>query len=169
MEGVLEAAPGFRPEWEAFLDRWSEEEYLPFYLGMAELAHYLVARYASGQTREFPALFHLVEEQFAENDAELENLIVVGLFEDVQNVASHREFGYQVFRKWLGPKSLAAWDEIDAGTKMVAKWASAQSRPRWWQFWRRWTDFNPDKALAMVENAELKKILEAEFRGPKER
>jgi hypothetical protein len=130
---------------------------------MSELAHYVVESYANGITVEFPNLFSAVEALLQNSDPEIENLIAVGLFEDIQNVASHRDFGAAPFRRLLGPRSLVIWDEVDAGMKQVAAWED-QNKPRWWQFWRRHRVFDAKQALEQVENPELKKIIEANYR-----
>ena len=94
---------------------------------------------------------------------EAQNLIHVGLFETIQNIASHRSFGSTVFRSWLGPRSLIVWNNADLGMKKVAAWASSQ-KPRWWQFWHRPKTFDHEAALAKVENPELRKIIEQMYR-----
>jgi hypothetical protein len=78
---------------------------------MGELAHYVVEDYGRGFTKEFPDLFSTVEASLQNPHPEFENLITVGLFEDIQNIASHREFGADVFRQWLGTRSAVIWDE----------------------------------------------------------
>jgi hypothetical protein len=130
---------------------------------MSELAHYVVESFAKGVTVEFPNLFSTVEALLQKSDPEIENLIAVGLFEDIQNIASHRDFGTAPFRQLLGPRSLVLWDEVDAGMKRVAAW-EARNKPRWWQFWRRRRVFDAKQALEQVENPELKKIIEANSR-----
>src|SRR5207244_2351427 len=54
--------------------------------------------------------------------------IWVGLLEDIQNIASHRSFGPDIFRLWLGPQSLIAWDEVNRGMQKVAEWAAQNRR-----------------------------------------
>jgi hypothetical protein len=162
VEELAAAAPNFRSRWDEFLREWEGEE-IPWFVGAGELAHYVVESYARGVTVEFPNLFSTVEALLQSPDPELENLIAVGLFEDIQNIASHRDFGASPFRTWLGPQSLAIWDEVDEGMKRVAAWEE-QNRPRWWQFWRRRPAFDAKQALAEVKNPELKKIIEANFR-----
>ena len=130
---------------------------------MSELAHYIVESYTKGITVEFPNLFSTVEALLQNSDPEIENLIAVGLFEDIQNIASHRDFGAAPFRLLLGPRSLVVWDEVDVGMKRVAAWA-ARNKTRWWQFWRRRRAFDAKQALEQVENPELKKIIEANYR-----
>ena len=164
IEQLVAAAPNFRNRWEGFLKECEEEEEVPpWFLGMSELAHYVVESFAKGVTVEFPNLFSTVEAFLQKSDPEIENLITVGLFEDIQNIASHRDFGAAPFRQLLGPRSLALWDEVDAGMKRVAAW-DARNKPRWWQFWRRGSVFDAKQALGQVENPELKKIIEANSR-----
>jgi hypothetical protein len=163
VEQIIAAVPGFRTRWEAFLKEWETEPSLPYYLGMGELAHYVVEGYARGFTNEFRNLFSAVEASLLNPTPEFENLITVGLLEDIQNIASHREFGADGFRQWLGPRSAVIWDEVDAYMRRVAEW-SEQQKPRWWEFWRRRKTFDSEKALSQVENPELKKIIESMYR-----
>ena len=73
-------------------------------------------------TVEFGNSFSTVEALLQNSDPEIENLIAVGLFEDIQNIASHRDFGAVPFRQLLGLRSLVVWDEVDACIKRVAAW-----------------------------------------------
>jgi hypothetical protein len=79
---------------------------------VGEFAHYVVESYAQGITVEFQNLFSTVESLFQNPDSELENLIAVGLFEDIQNIASHRDFGAAPFD---GGSGRAVWS---SGTKL---------------------------------------------------
>ena len=152
---ILQAVPGFRPIWESFTAAHADEEFLPWYSAMSELAAYVVDSYASGSTNELPGLFSVVEDLLQTADRELDNLLAVGLFEDIQNIASHREFGYSVFRQWLGTRSLFIWDEVDAGMTQVAQWVAAQGFK---------SAVDVEQALADVTNPELRRILEASYR-----
>ena len=163
VETIVAAVPGFRTSWEKFLEGSKGEERIPYYTGMSELAHYIVENYAKGATAEFPNLFATVESLLDKHDDDLEGLITVGLFEDIQNIASHRDFGFRVFRQWLGPRSLEVWKEVDAFTKRVAS-SQQRQRPRWWQFWRRRKIFDSEKALSEVESPELRRIIESMYR-----
>ena len=163
LESIAVAVPGFRETWEKFLEQWRTEASPPWYLAMAELAHYVVESYAQRRTAEFPDLFAAIEVVLQNPNPELESLITVGLFEDIQNIASHRDFGFAVFRQWLGPRSLIVWEEVDAYMQKVCAWARRQE-PERWQFWRRRKRFDAAKALAQVENKELKKVIESNYR-----
>jgi hypothetical protein len=160
---IVAAAPNFRERWEGFLKGYEREEVPPWYVGFSELAHYVVENYSQGVMVEFSNLFGTIETLLQNPDPELKNLIAVGLFEDIQNIASHRDFGAAPFRKWLGPRSLIVWDNVDANMRQVASWAT-QNKPRWWQLWRRRSVFNAKQALEEVESPELKKIIEANYR-----
>jgi hypothetical protein len=163
VERIIASVPGFRTHWEGFLKEWETETSLPYYVGMGELAHYVVEDYLRGFTKEFPDLFSTVEALLQNPHPEFENLITVGFFENIRNIASHRRFGAEVFRQWLGTRSAVIWDEIDAYMRRVAVWTEKQ-KPRWWQFWRRHKTFDSEKALSQVENPELKKIIESMYR-----
>lgn len=94
--------------------------------GDGELAHYIVESYDQGNTAQYQKLFSAVELVLQNGDSEIQNLIWVGLLEDIQNIAGHRSFGPDVFPVWLGPQSLIAWDEVNRGMQKVAEWASQQ-------------------------------------------
>ena len=84
VEKIIATVPGFQTQWQGFLKEWEKETSPPWYLGMGELAHYLVENYAQRATAEFPELFASVEALLHNPDPELENLITVGLLEDIQ-------------------------------------------------------------------------------------
>jgi hypothetical protein len=125
---------------------------------MGELAHYIVEAYEQGDTTKYLELFSSIERVLGNGDGEVQNLIWVGLLEDIQNIASHRSFGADVFRVWLGPKSLHAWNEINTEMRKVAEWASRQraSSDR--------SSIDVETALSQVENPELRRIIEQMYR-----
>jgi hypothetical protein len=161
IETIIATIPGFRPRWQKFLENWQSEE-TPLYLAMGEIAHYVVYEYEKSGHAQLVPFFSTVELVLGNADSELQDLICVGLFEDIQNIVSHRSFGQDVFRDLLGPQSLIEWNEVDRGMQKVAALASKQ-KPRWWQFWQR-KGFDADAALSQVENPELRKIMEQIYR-----
>jgi hypothetical protein len=163
VETIVAAAPGFRMGFAEFLQEWEGEIPLPWYLAMGDLAHYVVESFERGITDEFPGLFATVESLLFKSEPELEDLIAIGFFEDIQNIASHRDFGANPFRQWLGPRSAILWDEVDADAQREAAW-TAKQKPRWWQFWRRRKGFDSTKALKQVESPELRKTIESLYR-----
>ena len=157
MEELLSAAPGFAPRRATFVKQWQDEEFLPLYIGMAELGHYLVESYAAKTTQEFGPLFAAIERQLLAGDSELANLIVVGLFEVIQNVASHQPFGYEVFERWLGPESLVRWRDIDQYMRQVAEWAEHNPPPDS-------PSLDPETALEQVKDPQLRRFILGDFR-----
>ena len=134
------------------------------YLAMDELADFLVDSYEKADTGSFPDVFRVIEDYLETGDEELENLVQVGIFETLQNVASHRSFGFKVFERWLEPRARPVWKRADEAMTLVANMAAASASVPWWQFWKRRRKMNPEKALLEVENPKLRKILESEYR-----
>lgn len=159
---IIAAVPGFSDRWSEFVRESEEEESIPWYTGMAALARYIVDSHASNSTSEFPEFFRSVEAALQIGDEELSGLLAIGLFEDIQTIASHRPFGYSAFERWLGPTSLATWREVEAGMRRVAQWAVKHYRQHWWQLWRP-KPFDAGKALSQVENPALREIIETMY------
>jgi hypothetical protein len=160
-ETIIATLPDFQPRYETFLADWQGED-TPWYLAMGELAHYIVESYEQANTAQYQQLFSAVEHVLQKGDSEIKNLIWVGLLEDIQNIASHRRFGPDVFRKWLGPQSLIAWDEVNRGMQKVAEWASQQHRDDQPSGGAGKIDL--EAALSQVENPELRRIIEQMYR-----
>lgn len=153
--------PDFQPRYQTFLADWQGED-TPWYLAMGELAHYIVESYEQGNTAQYQELFSAVEHVLQSGDAEIQNLIWVGLLDDIQNIASHRSFGPDMFRAWLGPQSLVAWDEGNRGMQKVAEWA-AQNR-RHDQHPQGGGNIDVEAALSQIESPELRRIIEQMYR-----
>ncbi len=82
------------------------------YLDIAHIARFIVEQKISGQTDNFEPFFEIVEELLIHGDQYVHELIVIGLFEGIQNVGSSEIDYYRSFDKWLKPKSLNAWREL---------------------------------------------------------
>ena len=76
VEKNVAQVPDFRPLWDSFLNEWKEEREPPWYIGMGELAHYIVEMYSSDRTADFPSLFSTIEALLEAVEPEFENLIV---------------------------------------------------------------------------------------------
>jgi hypothetical protein len=113
---IAETAPDFRPGYQTFLADGQGED-IPWYVAMGQLARYIVEAYQQGRTEHFQGLFSAVEFALQNGGEEIQTLVCVGLLEGIQNIALSRNLGLGAFRPWLGPRSLAAWEEIDWGWK----------------------------------------------------
>jgi len=168
---VISDAPGFESRWRDVLARW-EPEYPGDYNAMLEFASYLVEQYQVGDTSCFAAVFAKVEHCAQSGDWEVLNLISVGLFENIQNLSSHRPIGQAVFLRWLGPKSRQLWDnmnEVWAELAELERQGRLVEKAPWWQFWRRSRSMvangtSLDTMLQNVTNPDLRRIIESMHR-----
>lgn len=82
------------------------------YFDIFEIARFIVDKIKSGQTDFLPIIFKQVEAILACCDTYIENLIVVGLFEGIQNLGGFQIDYYKGFDKWLQPLSKQKWDNL---------------------------------------------------------
>jgi len=108
----LGACPAFQQQWQEHKEWWAGEEAGEFN-DIAEFARYLVDSYEQGKTSEFDEVFTILERILNEGDEEARSIGEVGLIEDLQTIGSHRPWSTDVFKKWLGPQSTAAWNAIE--------------------------------------------------------
>ena len=156
---ILMACPGFREGWARRAGRPDEERGI--YARLTDVADYIVRSYGREATSEFPLFFETLEQLLGEGDEEVREAVSVGLIEDIQNIASHESFGYQVFEKWLGPMSRDAWAQAEQtwlGQHSFAGVlrAEAGQSPE--------PEAIPD--ISKIENPELAKLLRAMYRVP---
>ncbi len=111
--GFLAACSAIDAAWRVHLEFWGDAPDRGIYNDAAVIAHHLVDSFELGEISEFPAAFALLERCLVEGDEPVRELVMVGVIEDIQNIASHRSCGPDVFVAWLGPASRAAWDEVN--------------------------------------------------------
>jgi hypothetical protein len=125
----LAVCPRIGPAWDEHLQFWEGEPERGYFNDAGVVAQHLVDRFQQGDVSEFPAAFDLIERCLTEGDEQVKEVVILGIIEGIQNVASHRPFGMIVFRDWLKPSSRAAWDELCAFWDQVIK-AKARGRRR---------------------------------------
>jgi hypothetical protein len=74
----------------------------------------LVGMLERSDTVSFPAIFGAIERVQLEGEHYVREAAVVGLLEDLQNLNLHTATEPEHFRPFLGPESVAAWDELYA-------------------------------------------------------
>ena len=80
---------------------------------MAEFVHFVVEDlYDKNNLDEVRRVFQLMEQLLSGGTEDTRNLIGLGFFETLQNVASWRSYGNQAFEQFLGPASQQIWKEI---------------------------------------------------------
>ncbi len=117
----LAVCPSIGPAWQQYLASWSGEPERGHYNDAGVIAHHLVDSFERGDRSEFPAAFALLERCVGERDEQTKDLAIIGIIEDIQNIASHRSFGPWVFYEWLGPQSRSAWDQLCESWRQVAE------------------------------------------------
>lgn len=128
---LLQACPDAQEAWNEHLLEWEGEHETVPYLGMSVFARHIVDLMEAGNTGAFPAVFQLIERLIVEGDEDVRSLAIVGLLEDIQTIASWKDFGHVVFTKWLEPNSCAAWYELEkvwAGKNSLADVIRAERR-----------------------------------------
>ena len=111
---LLEACPGFVFAWRRYL-KWLWMDAAPgIYQHTGQVATYLVEMQAADCTREFPSAFAAIERIVTEGDEEARDAATAGVLNSVHSQSRLQAFGPDVFLPWLGPRSLAAWREIEA-------------------------------------------------------
>lgn len=152
---LLDACPTARAAWEKHLKFWDGELERGHYNDAAVIALHLVESFERGEVSEFPATFAILERCLSEGDEEAVNLVTVGVIEGIQNIASHRPFGFQPFLNWLGPRGRIAWDELCVQWEQVAlaiALGKVQPSP------------SPMPDVDKIENPELRQIVEQMYR-----
>ena len=82
------------------------------YIDICEISRYIIDKVLKGETQALAGIFDNVEDVLNSCDAYIENLIVIGLFEGIQNIGGFKIDYYFGFNKWLKPKSKLHWDSL---------------------------------------------------------
>ncbi len=83
------------------------------YIDIAQIALFIVNKIQLKQDDFVKDLFIKVEQILSDCDEKVDELIVVGLFESIQNIGGGRKIDYyRGFDKWLLPISKMKWDNL---------------------------------------------------------
>lgn len=82
------------------------------YVDIGDISRFIVEKKVSGQTEKFKQFFENVEEIIVHGEHYVQELIVIGLFEGIQNIGGSEIDYYRSFDKWLKKNSLKAWREL---------------------------------------------------------
>lgn len=112
---LLATCPEYWPEFEAtrtaFWFGQPPDELNPHFDLVFFIPH-LVDLARQHNTTCFPAVFALLEQLLVEGSEEVQNWVVVGVLEGLQNQVSHTELTYAAFEPWLGPETRKEWDGL---------------------------------------------------------
>ena len=113
---LLDACPAFRPHLEttrkAFYSYGNPPDRLDPYFDVAWINSFMVGLVQRQETGCFPTVFALLERLLVAGSDDVQNWVVVGMLEGLQNQVSHTKLTYAVFEPWLGPKTREEWDGL---------------------------------------------------------
>ena len=111
IERLFGAATTIGPARQDYLRALGDESPGP-YGEVGVVAHHLASLASNGSEGELRSIFQVVEAMLTEETTpEATNLLVVGLLEDLQNIAAHAEvdFPSSSLVPYLGPNTADAW------------------------------------------------------------
>ena len=82
------------------------------YVDIGDISRFIVEKKKAEQTEKFEIFFENAEEIMIYGEPYVQELIVIGLFEGIQNIGGSEIDYYRSFDKWLKPNSLKAWREL---------------------------------------------------------
>lgn len=109
---LREAFPAFSERWKKHVESWGGNP-AGSYNDMAEFVLFTVEDlYEKGKLEDTRRVFDLLEQLLVGADQETRNLIGLGFFETLQNFASWRPGGNEVYVRFFGPISQRIWAEL---------------------------------------------------------
>ena len=118
IDKVFEAITSIDIQLKEYFDNYVFEEYKDdltsrlYYCDISEISRFIVDKIKSKEYYFLKDLFIKVEQILANCDTEIENLIVVGLFEGIQNIGGSEIDYYFGFDYWLLPLSKIKRDNL---------------------------------------------------------
>lgn len=111
---LLDAYPGFRPQWEEFEAMWSgENTAAPYYILIGDLVQECSTLLRGNREAELARIFSVVERWLLEGDRYVHDIAIVGFLEDLQNTNLHRGTHPSDFERFLGPEGAYWWKKVD--------------------------------------------------------
>jgi hypothetical protein len=112
IRSALSTFPAFSGRWRRHIESWGGNP-AGSYNDMAEFVHFVIEDlFDEGNLDELRGVFQFMERLLVGGDQETRDLIGLGFFETLQNVASWRTYGYEAFEPFLGSVSKKIWSEI---------------------------------------------------------
>ena len=131
---LLQALPGFRPQWQAFVAEWTGNPHnaggdprdLPNYLLLGDLADHLCDLMEAGQEADVAAALAVCERWIEHGDSYVANAALAGLLEDLENAAVRRRLDVERFTPMLGPRGRDWWEKWT----QTGAWAPSVPQPQ---------------------------------------
>ncbi|SJZ32022.1 DUF7674 family protein [Sediminibacterium ginsengisoli] len=117
IDEVFKLLTQFNSDLNKFFAQYLQQEYSDlekerlYYLDIAEIGRFIISNIET-KTHIFTNFFVQVELILSNCDTDIENLVVVGLFESLQNSSSGKVDYHTYFDKWLLPVSKDKWNRL---------------------------------------------------------
>jgi hypothetical protein len=109
---LRQAFPDFEERWKKHVASWGGNS-AGSYNDMGEFVRFVIEDLDEKEKLdETRRVFQVLENLLVEGDRETRDLIGLGFFEALQNVASHRPQGNKVYEQFVGPMSRKVWNEL---------------------------------------------------------
>jgi hypothetical protein len=83
------------------------------YIDVANISRFIIWKFKKNETQCFDNIFNNAEIILKRGNKEIQELIVIGFFESMQNISGWHKVDYHyAFDKWLRPQSKKEWDAL---------------------------------------------------------
>jgi len=111
---LMASDPRFIPICNDFVLKWENEAgELPYYLLMAEIARFFADDIRTGDAKNHPQNFKLIEEWHVNGRKDVAELATIGLLEDIQTHMLHDNTGLFLAEPYLLPESRKWWKKLE--------------------------------------------------------
>jgi hypothetical protein len=112
ISALRQTFPDFGERWKKHVASWRGNS-AGSYNDMGEFVHFVIEDlHEKGKLDETRRVFQVLENLLVEADQETRDLIGLGFFETLQNVASYRPQGNKVYEQFFGAMSRRVWSEL---------------------------------------------------------
>ncbi|WP_019606454.1 hypothetical protein [Teredinibacter turnerae] len=109
---ILEVSDGFRPIWNEFLEEWKDDDELPQYLALGDLARYISKLISESRDEELKSIFAVIERWHLEGDSYVKEAATIGMLEGLQNINVVGEGIPEKVELYLLPESKKWWEKV---------------------------------------------------------
>ncbi len=109
---ILVVSEGFRPIWDEFIDEWKDDNELPLYLVLGDLARYISKLINESKVEEIKKIFVVIERWHLDGDSYVKEAATVGILEDLQNTNVMGEGVPEKVELYLLPESRKWWLKV---------------------------------------------------------
>ncbi|MDO6687236.1 MULTISPECIES: DUF7674 family protein [unclassified Agarivorans] len=109
---ILEVSDAFRPIWNEFIEEWKDDDELPQYLALGDLARYISSLISESNIEEVKRIFAVIERWHLEGDSYVKEAATVGILEDLQYINVVGEGVPEKIELYLLPESKKWWLKV---------------------------------------------------------